>query len=173
MQYDLKRMVILVTRANTGIGKAASLQLAKYGATVVVACLSSARGFQALREVQQAANSLQVYLMDVYMSSKPSIRNFVHAFFQRNQRLDVMIHNATNFEHAQKKPVLTEDNIETVFATNHQGPFLITQLLLDVLKSSVPSRMLAAASEGLINYPLLDIELDNLHGERKFGVQQA
>lgn len=173
MQYDLNGKVVLITGANSGIGKAASIQLAKCGATVVMACRSMERGAQALTDVQNAGNSLQTYLMEVDMSSQASIRKFVDAFLERNQRLDVLIHNAANFDHTQKKRMLTEDGIEKVFATNHLGPFLMTQLLLDALKRSVPSRIITVASKGLISYPFLDIEFDNLNGERKFNLQHA
>lgn len=173
MQYDLKHKVIIVTGANSGIGKAAAVQLAKCGATVVMACRSMERGAQALAEVQQAADNPQVHLMQVDMSSQASIRQFARVFLERYGELHVLIHNAANFDHTQKERVLTLDGIETVFATNHLGPFLMTHLLLDVLKDSVPSRVITVASKGLLTYPFLDIEFGNLNGERKFNLQHA
>jgi NAD(P)-dependent dehydrogenase (short-subunit alcohol dehydrogenase family) len=85
----------------------------------------------------------------------------------------VLIHNPANLDHTQKKPVFTADGFETIFATNHLGPFLLTRLLLDMLKASIPSRIVTVASKGLISYPFLDIEFDNLYGERHFSVQHA
>jgi NAD(P)-dependent dehydrogenase (short-subunit alcohol dehydrogenase family) len=173
MQYDLKDKIIIITGGNSGIGKAASIQLAKLGATVVLACRSKERGAQALNEVRSAAQSSTVELMQVDLSSQTSIREFVDAFKQRFEYLHVLIHNAANFDHTQKNPVLTSDGLETVFATNHLGPFLMTYLLLEVLKESAPSRIITVASKGLITYPFLDIEFDNLCGERKFNLQHA
>ena len=72
-----------------------------------------------------------------------------------------------------KKPVLTEEGIEVIFATNHVGPFLLTTLLLDTMKRSAPSRIITIASKGLIVYPRLTIEFDNLNGEKKFSYQHA
>ena len=169
----MKDKVIIITGANSGIGKAASIQLARLGATVVMACRSKERGRQAMECVRTAAQSAKVALMLVDVSSQDSILEFVDAFKQRYERLDVLIHNAASFDHTQKKPVFTADGLETIFATNHLGPFLITNLLLDLLKASAPSRVITIASKGLISYPFLDIEFDNLYGERKFSVQHA
>jgi NAD(P)-dependent dehydrogenase (short-subunit alcohol dehydrogenase family) len=172
MQYDLNNKVI-ITGGNSRIGKAASIQLARLGATVVVACRSKERGDRAVDEVRYAAQSTKVELMQVDMSSQDSILEFVDAFNHRYEHLDVLIHNAANFDHTQKEPMFTDDDVETIFATNHLGPFLMTNLLLDVLTASAPSRVITVASKGLITYPLLDIEFDNLHGERNFSVQHA
>ena len=171
--YDLTNKTIIVTGANSGIGKAASVQLAQQGATVVMACRSAERGACALDEVRQAANSERVELLRVDMASQASVRQFAAEFSSRHQRLDVLIHNAANFDHSLTKPVLTDDGVETVFATNHVNIFLMTQLLLDRLKASAPSRIITVASQGLITYPFLDIEFDNLHGEKKFSMQHA
>jgi len=173
MTYDLKGKVIILTGANSGIGKAASIQLARLGATVIMACRSRERGMRALEEVRYSAESSAIELIQVDMSSQRSIRQFVSDFTQRHKHLHVLIHNAANFDHIQKEPVLTDEHLETIFATNHLGPFLMTRLLLDMLKASVPSRIITVASKGLISYPFLDIEFDNLHGERKFSVQHA
>jgi NAD(P)-dependent dehydrogenase (short-subunit alcohol dehydrogenase family) len=173
MPYSLKDKVIIITGANSGIGKAAAIQLAKLGATVVMACRSKERGTQALDEVRFVAESSKVSMMQVDLSSQTSIRGFVDAFKQRYEYLHVLIHNAANFDHTQKNPVVTSDGLETVFATNHLGPFLMTYLLLEMLKESVPSRVITVASKGLISYPFLDLEFDNLYGERKYSLQHA
>ncbi|HET9905638.1 MAG TPA: SDR family NAD(P)-dependent oxidoreductase [Anaerolineales bacterium] len=173
MEYDLKEKVIIITGANSGIGKAAAIQLARLGASVVVASRSKERGERAVDDIRRAANSFEVEFIQVDMSSQESIRHFACVFNQCYERLDVLIHNAANFDHRQKEPVLTQEGLETVFATNHLGPFLLTHLLLDMLKASAPSRIITVSSKGLISYPLLDIEFSNLYGERKFSVQHA
>jgi NAD(P)-dependent dehydrogenase (short-subunit alcohol dehydrogenase family) len=171
--YHLAGKTIIVTGANSGIGKAAAIQLAQQGATVVMACRSAERGVQALESVCRLSNSDKVELMIVDLASQASIRRFAEEYQAKHARLDVLIHNAANFDHRLKKPILTEDGIETIFATNHIGIFLMTHLLLDLLKASAPSRIITVASKGLITYPFLDIEFDNLNGERKFSTQHA
>lgn len=173
MAYNLFDKVVIITGANSGIGKAAAIQLAKAGAMVIMACRHIGRGEQALQEVRSTANSKKVDLMRVDMSSQVSIHQFASEFLLRYSRLDVLIHNAANFDQTLKTPTLTDDSIETIFATNHIGPFLLTQLLLDVLKASAPSRIITVASKGLMKFPFLDIEFDNLNGEKKFSVTHA
>lgn len=173
MTTSNENKTIIVTGANSGIGKAAAIQLAKTGATVVMACRSVERGPKAFEEVKNVSQSEKVELMQVDMASQASIHRFVDEFKNQHQQLDVLIHNAANFDQTLKQPVLTEDGVETIFATNHIGIFLMTHLLLDVLKNSTPSRIITVASKGLMVYPMLDIEFDNLNGERKFSAQHA
>jgi len=171
--YDLSDKTVIVTGANAGIGKAAAVQLAELGANVVIACRSLERGAAALAEVKERSGNPMVELLRVDMSSQASIRKFADEFRGGHKRLDVLIHNAANFDLSLKQPVLTADGIETIFATNHVGVFLLTDLLLDLLKSSAPSRIITVASKGLLVYPALDIEFDNLNGERRFNPQHA
>jgi NAD(P)-dependent dehydrogenase (short-subunit alcohol dehydrogenase family) len=173
MAYSLDEKTIIVTGANSGIGKAAAIQLAACGATVIMACRSAERGVQALEDVRQSAASEKVELMQVDIASQASVRQFAADYKQRHDRLDVLIHNAANFDHTLKQITLTPDGVETSFATNHVNIFLMTHLLLDRLKVSAPSRIISVASKGLTMYPTLDIEFDNLNGERKFSTQHA
>jgi len=173
MNYDLNNKTIIVTGANSGIGKEASLQLAQLGANVVMMCRNKERGEQALQDVRAAANGGSVDLILVDMSSQESVRNAVNEFLSSHSKLDVLIHNAANFDHRQTKPVITPDGLENVFATNHVNIFLMTRLLLDTLKQSAPSRIITVASKGLMTYPFLDIEFDNFKGEKKFNMQHA
>jgi NAD(P)-dependent dehydrogenase (short-subunit alcohol dehydrogenase family) len=173
MNYNLTDKTVIVTGANSGIGKAASTQLAKLGAHVVMMCRNKERGEAALRDVKAASNSGKVELILVDMSSQESTRNAVNEFLGGHPRLDVIIHNAANFDHQQKNPVITSDGVENVFATNHVNIFLMTELLLDTLKKSAPSRIITVASKGLVTYPFLDIEFENLKGEKKFSMQHA
>ena len=117
---------------------------------------------------------LQEELLTSYeASTQLSIRQFAADAQQRHPRLDVLIHNAANFDLALKRPVLTAEGVETIFATNHVGIFLMTHLLLDTLKISAPSRIITVASKGLMTYPFMDIEFDNLNGQRNFSPQHA
>ena len=170
---NLKGKVCMITGANSGIGKRAALQFAQKGATVVMVCRSKERGKAALTEIREKSGNKSVDLMLCDLSLQKSVRKLVKEFKENYTQLHVLINNAANFDYTLKKPVLTEDGIEVIFATNHLGPFLLTNLLLDVMKKSAPSRILNIASKGLIMYPRLTIEFYNLNGEKKFSYQHA
>lgn len=165
--------IIVVTGSNSGIGKAAAHQLAARGATVVMVCRNQAAGETVRREIVAQTGNANVELFVCDLSEQKSIRAFVQNFTRNYQRLDALINNAANFDQTLKQPRLTSDGIETIFATNHLGPFLLTNLFLDTLKASAPARVLNVASKGLVTFPFLDIEFDNLNGQKKFSVTHA
>ncbi|MBT3336873.1 MAG: SDR family NAD(P)-dependent oxidoreductase [Anaerolineae bacterium] len=173
MKYDLGNKTVVITGANSGIGKAASMQLAQLGANVVMMCRNKERGEQALQDVRAVATTGSVELILVDMSSQTSVRKAITEFLSGHSQLDALIHNAANFDLAQKKPIMTSDGIESIFATNHVNISLMTKLLLDTLKQSAPSRIITVASKGLMTYPFLDIEFDNMQGEKKFSINHA
>lgn len=173
MNEPIAGKTIIITGANAGIGKAAALQLAQMGATVVLACRSAERGARAQEDICRATGSTKVDLMLLDLSRQASIREFAAQFQQRYARLDVLIHNAANFDLTMKKPVLTVDGVESIFATNHLGVFLLTHQLLDMLKASAPSRIITVASKGLALHPFINVEWDNLNGERQYSPQHA
>ncbi len=173
LDQSMTGKTVLITGANSGIGKEAALQLAEFGACVIMACRSEERGEKARLEILQKFPNAELIVMPLDLSSQASIKILAEQIIANFQRLDVLIHNAANFDLTLKKPLLTKDGVETIFATNHIGPFLLTRLLLDLLKESVPSRIITVASKGLLVYPSLDIEFDNLNGERKYSAQKA
>jgi len=145
--------ICIVTGANTGIGKETALGLAKLGATVVMVCRDRERGEAALREIKQKSRNDRVELMICDFSSQNSIRQFASDFKERHDRLDVLVNNAGV---VLRERSMTEDGLESTFAINHLGYFLLTNLLLDVLKKSAPSRIVNVASTAH-KYGKLDI----------------
>ena len=133
----------IVTGANAGIGKETALGLAKLRATVVMVCRDRERGEAAQREVKQSSGNQRVELMLCDFSSQNSIRQFAKAFTEQHERLDVLVNNAGI---VLRERSMTEDGLESTFAINHLGYFLVTNLLLDVLKKSAPSRIVNVAS---------------------------
>ena len=170
----MKQKVCIITGGNSGIGKAAAIQIAQQGHKVIIACRSQPRGEEALADIRQQANSNNVELMLVDMSLQSSIRAFAQAFLARYEVLDVLIQNAAVFDIRQKKIEFTSEGVESVWATNHVGPVLLTELLLDALKRSEQGRIITISSKGLISYPFLKVNLtDPEFRAGKFSVQKA
>ncbi len=170
----MSQKICMITGANSGIGKEAAVQIAQKGYHVIMACRSQARGEAALQDVRRESGRSDVELMVVDMSLQSSIRAFAAAFLAKHEVLDVLIHNAAMFDIRQKERVLTEDGIEKVWATNHVGPVLLTDLLLPAVKRSEQGRIITISSKGLISYPFLQVDLtDPEFTGRKFSVQKA
>lgn len=167
--------IYIVTGANAGIGYATSKQLVEQGATVIMACRSQERGETARTEIVRATGNDQVHMMLMDMASLASIREFVTAFNQRFERLDGLINNAAHFDLTQTEPLFTPEGAESVFATNHLGPFLLTNLLLDKLKASAPASVVNISSMGLLTYPFLKVQFEDLTTSktRKYKVPYA
>jgi NAD(P)-dependent dehydrogenase (short-subunit alcohol dehydrogenase family) len=136
--------VCLVTGANAGIGKATSQGLAHMGATVVMVCRSQERGEGALAEIKQTSGNKHVYLLVADLASQAAIGNLAREFKRNYSALHVLINNAGIIP---RKRQLTVDGLETQFAVNHLAPFLLTNLLLGVLKASAPARIVTVASD--------------------------
>jgi NAD(P)-dependent dehydrogenase (short-subunit alcohol dehydrogenase family) len=165
-QIDLKEKTYIITGANAGIGFATAKQMAAAGASVVMAARSLERGNAARNEIVRITGSERVHLLQVDMSSFDSIRRFSETFLEHFDRLDGLINNAANFDISKTKPSFTESGAEAIFATNHLGPFLLTNLLLDILKKSAPSRVVNISSKGLLVHPFLKIQFDDLSTSR-------
>lgn len=160
---------VIITGANSGIGKAAAVKFTSAGHTVIMACRDVERSKKAYREATDISKHKNVELMQLDVSSFDSIRKFCSEFKTRHKKLDVLIHNAAYFEHGKKKYQFSPDGIELTFATNTFGPFLMTELLRDVLALSKDPRVLNACTENIMHFfdPKRKIELDNLRGEYK------
>jgi len=140
----MEARVCLVTGANSGLGKATALGLARMKATVVMVCRDQARGEGAQAEIKSVSGNPHVELMLADLSSQADIRRLAESFKARHPRLHVLVNNAGV---ALRKRSVTADGVETVFAVNYLAPFLLTTLLLDILKLSAPARVVNVAGD--------------------------
>ena len=153
--------VALVTGGTSGIGKATARALAAMGADVVVVGRNPERGEAAVEEIRsQTGGRVDLALYD--LASQAEIRALADEFRRRYDRLDVLVNNAGLVQSTRTE---TPDGIETTLATNHLAPFLLTNLLLDVLKQSAPSRIVTVSSEA---ERWGDIDFDDLQSRRSY-----
>ena len=135
--------VALVTGGTSGIGKATATALAAMGADVVIVGRNPERGEAAAAEIRsQTGGKVDLALYDLAVQSQ--VRALADEFRRRYDRLDVLVNNAGL---VQSERTETADGVELTLATNHLAPFLLTNLLLDVLKKSAPSRIVTVSSE--------------------------
>lgn len=170
MTVDMIGKLCVVTGANSGIGKETTLGLAKAGAHVVMMCRNEQRGKKAQEQIKQKSGNEQVDLLLVDFASQASIRQAAAEFKTKYGRLDVLINNAGALFMSRQK---SADSIEKTFAVNHLGYFLLTELLLDVIKASAPARIINVSSgthyNGEINFE--DIELKHGYNAMKSYAQ--
>jgi NAD(P)-dependent dehydrogenase (short-subunit alcohol dehydrogenase family) len=135
--------ICMVTGASSGIGKVTARGLAQMGATVVMVCRNQAKGEAVRDEIRAQSGNDAVDLLLADLSSQQAIRQLVATFRQRYTRLHVLINNAGALAFRRRETV---DGLEMTFALNQLAPFLLTNLLLDVLKASVPARIVNVSS---------------------------
>src|SRR6184192_2773314 len=157
---SMQGKICMVTGANSGIGKATALALAQMGATVVMVCRDRARGEEARSEITTKSRNNAVDLLQADLSSQQSIRQLVEHFKQRYTHLHVLINNAGAAFTGRRETV---DGLEMTFAVNYLAPFLLTNLLLDVLKASAPARIVNVSSA---SHKSGYIQMDDLQGEK-------
>jgi len=140
---DLNGKVVIVTGANTGIGKETAISLAAMGASVVLACRDETRGNEALHEIQNSSGSKKVELMLLDLADLSSVKKFSSDFHNKYHSLHILLNNAGIMICPEWK---TKDGFEMQFGTNHLGHFLLTNLLSDLLIKSAPSRVVNVSS---------------------------
>ena len=164
---DMGGKTVLITGGTSGIGKAAALALAAMGANVVVVGRSPERGERALEEIKAQSRNESVELMVADLSAQAEVRRLAEEFLESHDRLDVLVNNAGL---VQSRRTETPDGIETTLAINHLAPFLLTNLLLERLQQSAPSRVTTVTSEAQ-RWGNMDFEdMQSRHKYRGFPV---
>lgn len=162
-QRQLPEKVVIITGANTGIGKETARDLARRRAKVILACRSLEKGQEAAQEIIESTGNPNVIARACDLSSLKSIRNFADDILNSEERLDVLICNAGAGSPFGRH--LTEDGYELQFQTNHLGHFLLVNLLLDLLKNSSPSRIILTSS---LAHRFGQIDLENIARADKY-----
>lgn len=159
--------VCLVTGATSGIGKVTAHELAKQGATVVIVGRSRQKVEATVEEINSRTGNQSVEYLLADLSSQKEIRSLAREFKSRHDRLDVLVNNAGAVfsEYGE-----TEDGVERTFAVNHLNYFLLTNLLLDVLEASAPSRIVNVASGA---HQGAELDFDDLGAKQNYGFMRA
>ncbi len=162
----MKDKIVLVTGSTDGIGKQTALELAQKGAKVLIHGRDLERGMEAVDEITSQTNNPAIDLFISDSSSLKQVRQLAANINSKYDRLDVLINNAGVY---MKQRVLTEDRFETTFQVNHLAHFLLTNLLLDLINRSAPSRIINVSSMAHSS----KIDFDDLQSEKSYSAYGA
>ena len=170
-----KERVALITGANIGIGRVTALRLAQAGFTVFLAGRSAQRTQAVIDEIHASTKtSNKAFFLPLQLDDLNSVRECAALFLARQLPLHLLVNNAGLAGNKGQ----TRQGFEMAFGVNHLGHFLLTQLLLDTLKASAPSRVVTVASrahlmayQGL-DWPALQQATRSLTGTREYGVSK-
>jgi NAD(P)-dependent dehydrogenase (short-subunit alcohol dehydrogenase family) len=170
---SLAGRVALITGANTGIGRVTAVELARRGAHVFLAGRSPERHAGVLADIRALTGGARVDYLPLDLASLASVRACAQAFLVRGLPLHLLINNAG----LAGSPGLSQDGFELTFGVNHLGHFLLTQLLLERLKTSAPARIVTVASRAHTRVNGIDWEAlrqvtRSRAGLREYGVSK-
>jgi len=152
---------IVITGATGAVGGAAAHLLSKEGHTLVLVGRDPKRLAELSRGLSIARAGATVDTVPCDLSSLESVRSAALELNTRFPRIDALVHSAAVFVPDRRQ---TPDGLELMFATNHFGPFLLTNLLLERLRGSAPSRVITVSAPSTT-----EIDFEDLHAERKWS----
>ena len=126
--------VFVITGATSGIGKALVVDMAKTGESIVIVARDADRGNATLEEIRLKTQNPNIDLQLGDLSILSSVRNLAEILKSKYESIDVLINNASVYK---RKRTVTVDGFEEMFAANHLGPFLLTNLILENLQAAV------------------------------------
>jgi NAD(P)-dependent dehydrogenase (short-subunit alcohol dehydrogenase family) len=157
----IKDKIVMITGANSGIGKATALELNRFGAKVIMMCRNEKRAQKAKEEIIEDTGNSDIEIIICDLADLDSIRNAAAEFKKKYDKLHVLINNAGLISF---KKQFTANGFERTWGTNHIGHFLLTMLLLDVIKKNSPARIINLSSHGhnfASKEPLEDMYYEN------------
>ncbi|XP_071751616.1 retinol dehydrogenase 12, like [Centroberyx gerrardi] len=158
---------VVITGANTGIGKETALDLAKRGAKIIMACRDMEKAQVAVKEIIEGSGNENVTCMKLDLSDTKSIREFAEVINKEETKLNILINNAGVMVCPYGK---TADGFEMQIGVNHMGHFLLTHLLIDLIKRSAPARIVTVSS---MAHAWGAINLEDINSEKGYDKKAA
>jgi len=158
---EIRDKIVLITGSTDGIGKQTAVDLADMGAKVIVHGRNESKAKETIKEVFEITGNNKLDIIAADLSSLNQIREMADEIKNRFGKIDVLINNAGIFKTTQD---LCEDGFEMTFAINHLSYFLLTNLMLDLIKNSEYKRIVNVASQAHGH----DLDFDNLQGEKYY-----
>ena len=159
--------VCLVTGATDGIGKVSARVLAEKGAKVIIVGRNPEKSTTVLAELKSSSGNENIDLLMADLAVMQEVRDLAEQVISHYDRLDILLNNAGGYF---AKHELTSDGLERTFALNHMSYFLLTNKLMELLKSSAPARIVNVSSDAHYG---IDMEFENLNGEQEYKAWKA
>ncbi len=167
MSSELNGKLMLITGATSGIGRAAAEALAGKGASLVILARNEEKARTTMAHIASKTGNRSIELIRCDLSSLDNVKSAAEEFLSKHEKLDVLIANAGVI---RGKRHLTADGFEYTFGVNHLAHFVLTNLLLDTLKRSAPSRVVVTSSASHLRAHL---DFDDLMEERGYSPWKA
>jgi NAD(P)-dependent dehydrogenase (short-subunit alcohol dehydrogenase family) len=164
---DQTSRVAVVTGANSGLGLVTARELARAGATVVLACRNASKGEDALASIKAAVPAADAAVAELDLADLTSVRGFAAGLAGEHERLDLLILNAGVMAPPRR---LTADGFESQLGTNHLGHFALTGLLLGLLLAAPAPRVVTLSSGA---HRIGAMRFDDLQSERSYNNWRA
>jgi len=166
---DMTGKTVVITGANSGIGLETAVALARAGAKTVITARDRTRGETAVTDIRARSGRDDVELVHFDLGSIASVRQGAADILARYDHIDVLVNNAGVVLSDRRE---TEDGFEATFAVNHLGPFVLTELLLERIKSSAPARIVNVASTAHKG-ARKGLDFDDLQSTHSYGGMQV
>uniref|UniRef100_UPI00398ED46F retinol dehydrogenase 12-like isoform X2 n=1 Tax=Pristiophorus japonicus TaxID=55135 RepID=UPI00398ED46F len=166
-QTRLDGKTVIITGANTGIGKETARDLAKRGALIIIACRDTEKGDVAAKEIIEESGNPNIVVKKLDLADTKSIREFAAQINDEQQQVNILINNAGVMMCPYSKTV---DGFELQFGVNHLGHFLLTCLLIDLIKRSSPARIINVSSTA---HKMGTINFEDLNSEKNYNSMKA
>lgn len=160
--WNLDGKLCVITGATSGIGRATAVTLADRGARLALLYRDRDRAEETVAEILDQTGNKAVELFMADLGSQEQIRRVAAQILDRCPEIHVLLNNAGLVELRRSETV---DGIETTWAVNHLGPFLLTHLLLDRIRASAPARIINVSSEG---HRIGSLDFDDLENRKRY-----
>jgi NAD(P)-dependent dehydrogenase (short-subunit alcohol dehydrogenase family) len=162
----IKDQTILITGSTDGLGKKVAIDLAGEGATVLLHGRSPEKGKAVLREIKDAAGNRGLKYYNADFASLDAVRRLADQIKKNHKRLDILINNAgIGARSRETRRELSADGYELRFAVNYLSHFLLTYLLLPLIRQSAPARIINVSSIGQQPIDLSDVMMEHAYDD--------
>jgi NAD(P)-dependent dehydrogenase (short-subunit alcohol dehydrogenase family) len=163
----MDKSIVLITGSTDGIGKQTALELAALGHKIILHGRDKIKCIKNVNQIESETGNTEVEYVTGDFSSIYDVKKMASELLTKYDRLDIVINNAGVY---MNEKVITVDGFETTFAVNHLAPFLLTNMLLPLIRNSGSARIINVSS---VAHTRAQLDWSNLNGEKKFDGYSA